>query len=209
MPNPSLKRTVRLRRFACAAGSPVTSVRRPQESLMVRPFYLSLAIAIAVALPAFAVSPYADQASRSIKSLSDEEIADYLSGKGMGLAKAAELNGYPGPAHVLELADQLALSPTQKVRTDKIFERMQAQAKSVGKRVIDEENKLDQLFASKNISSPLLHQTLGSIASLQAEVREIHLQAHLDEAQVLTEAQTMKYWHLRGYGGGAGHTHGH
>jgi hypothetical protein len=175
---------------------------------MVRPFYLSLAIAIAVPLPAIALSPYADQAARSIKSLSDEEIADYLSGKGMGLAQAAELNGYPDPAHVLELADRLALSQTQKERTEAIFERMQAQAKSVGRRLIDEENKLDQLFASKNISSPLLHQTLGSIASLQAEVSEIHLQAHLDEAQVLSDAQTMKYRHLRGYGSGAGHTHG-
>ena len=174
---------------------------------MFRYFYLALAIA-ALPLPATAASPYADQTARSIKSLSDDEIADYLSGKGMGLAKAAELNGYPGPAHVLELADQLALSPIQKEQTQALFERMQSQAKSVGKRLVDEENKLDQLFASKNISVALLHQALASIASLQAEVREIHLQAHLDEAQLLSEAQTMKYWHLRGYGGSAGHTHG-
>lgn len=176
---------------------------------MVRSLYLGLAIAIAASSPALALSPYADQTSRSIKSLSEDEIADYLSGKGMGLAKAAELNGYPGPAHVLELADQLALSPTQKEQTEAIFERMQTQAQSVGKRLIDEERKLDQLFASKNISPPLLHQTLDSIGSLQAEVREIHLQAHLDEAQVLSESQTMKYWHLRGYARGAGHTHAH
>jgi hypothetical protein len=176
---------------------------------MVRPLYLVLVITIILPIPALALSPYVDQTSRSIKSLSDEEVADYLSGNGMGLAKAAELNGYPGPAHVLELADQLALSPRQKERTDAIFERMQTQAKSVGKRLIEEERKLDELFASKTISSPLLHQTLGSIASLRAEVREIHLQAHLDEAQILSQAQTMKYWHLRGYDGSAGHEHSH
>ena len=174
---------------------------------MIRPLYLVLVIAIALPIPASATSPYVDQTSRGIKSLSDEEVADYLSGNGMGLAKAAELNGYPGPAHVLELADQLALSPNQKERTEAIFERMQSQAKSVGKRLIDEERKLDELFASKTISSPLLHQTLGSIASLRAEVREIHLQAHLDEAQILSQAQSTTYWHLRGYDDSAGHAH--
>ena len=175
---------------------------------MIRPLYLVLVIAIALPpIPASATSPYVDQTSSGIKSLSDEEVADYLSGNGMGLAKAAELNGYPGPAHVLELADQLALSPNQKERTEAIFERMQSQAKSVGKRLIDEERKLDELFASKTISSPLLHQTLGSIASLRAEVREIHLQAHLDEAQILSQAQSTTYWHLRGYDDSAGHAH--
>ena len=176
---------------------------------MNRCFYLGLAIVTALPLPTTAASPYADQTHRSIKSLSDEKVADYLSGKGMGLAKAAELNGYPGPAHVLELAEQLGLSPTQKTTTEAIYERMQMQAKSVGKRLIEEERKLDDLFASKNISPTLLHQTLASITSLQGEAREIHLRAHLDEAEVLTEAQTMQYWHLRGYGGSAGHTHAH
>jgi len=63
-------------------------------------------------------SPYIGQASREIKALSPQEISDYLSGKGMGLAKAAELNGYPGPAHVLELAAQLELTSEQKTKTE-------------------------------------------------------------------------------------------
>ena len=177
---------------------------------MIRSFDLFVAAALAFTIPAHAVSPYVDQTSRNIKALSDEEVADYLSGKGMGFAKAAELNGYPGPAHVLELADQLALSATQKETTQAIFERMQSGAKAVGQRLVDEERKLDELFLSRDISPRLLHQALDSIASLQGQVREIHLPAHLDEAEVLNEAQTMKYWHLRGYGGaGAGHSHGH
>src|SRR5688500_491116 len=45
-------------------------------------------------------APYAGQQSRDIKSLSEQEIAALLAGQGAGLAKAAELNGYPGPAHV-------------------------------------------------------------------------------------------------------------
>jgi hypothetical protein len=35
------------------------------------------------------VSPYAGQETRDIKSLSPEEVDAYLSGKGLGLAKAA------------------------------------------------------------------------------------------------------------------------
>jgi hypothetical protein len=50
-------------------------------------------------------NPYADQQTRSIKSLSEEDIAALLNGEGMGMAKAAELNGYPGPKHVLTLAN--------------------------------------------------------------------------------------------------------
>ena len=37
-------------------------------------------------------------------------VQSYLSGAGMGYAKAAELNRHPGPMHVLELADQLKLA---------------------------------------------------------------------------------------------------
>ena len=41
-------------------------------------------------------------------------VADLKAGRGMGLALAAELNGYPGPSHVLELADKLKLSAEDK-----------------------------------------------------------------------------------------------
>jgi hypothetical protein len=39
--------------------------------------------------------PYAGLAGRSIKALSEQQIADLQAGRGMGLALAAELNGYP------------------------------------------------------------------------------------------------------------------
>src|SRR5450755_4050645 len=116
---------------------------------MVRAFCFLGAMTLLVPVASFAASPYVDQTSRSIKALSDDEVADYLSGKGMGLAKAAELNGYPGPAHVLELANQLELSPTQRVKTEAIFERMQTSARETGRRLVDEERRLDELFVSK------------------------------------------------------------
>ena len=50
--------------------------------------------------------PYVGLQSRTIKALSAEQIADLRAGRGMGFALPAELNGYPGPLHVIELADQ-------------------------------------------------------------------------------------------------------
>ena len=59
-------------------------------------------------------SAYVGQQSRDIKALSDEDIAALRNGDGMGLAKAAELNGYPGPRHVVALVRQLRLSESRQ-----------------------------------------------------------------------------------------------
>lgn len=55
-------------------------------------------------------APYAGLQQRSVKALSDQQIGDLRAGRGMGLALAAELNGYPGPLHVLEFAEKLGLT---------------------------------------------------------------------------------------------------
>ncbi len=44
--------------------------------------------------------PYAGLQARPVKALSDQQIADLKAGRGMGLALAAELNGYPGPGYM-------------------------------------------------------------------------------------------------------------
>jgi Spy/CpxP family protein refolding chaperone len=145
-------------------------------------------------------SPYIGQESREIKALSPQEISDYLSGKGMGLAKAAELNGYPGPAHVLELAAQLELTSEQKTKTEALFETMQARAIMLGKELVQEERALDRLFASRTVSSETLENVLARIGRLQGQVRRVHLDAHLKQTALLTSAQIDKYDRLRGYG---------
>ena len=73
-----------------------------------------LIASIAFVTSVHAQTPYAGMQARSIKALSDQQIADLGAGRGMGLALAAELNGYPGPSHVLELADKLDLSADQQ-----------------------------------------------------------------------------------------------
>ena len=69
-------------------------------------------------------NPYAGQQARSIKALSPENIDELRTGAGMGLAKPAELNGYPGPLHVLALAQELRLTLGQMREVTYIRERM-------------------------------------------------------------------------------------
>jgi len=144
-------------------------------------------------------SPYAGQETRQIKALSAEDVSSYLAGKGMGLAKTAELNGYPGPLHVLELAEQLKLSAQQKAKTQELYNAMQAKAIEAGRALIDAEQKLDRLFASRAISPDLLDSSLKEIGALQAKVRGIHLEAHLQQAGILDAEQVARYNALRGY----------
>jgi len=158
-------------------------------------------------------SAYVGQESRDIKALSPQEIDSILAGKGMGFAKAAELNGYPGPAHVLELADKLELAPEQRARTQAIFERMESSAKSLGAQLIEAERNLELLFRSRTIEPASLRTAVERVASLQAQVRVAHLQAHLEQTAVLTAAQASTYSRLRGYGAPSsshkGHGHKH
>lgn len=153
-------------------------------------------------------SPYAGQETRDIKSLSAVEVDAYLTGKGLGMAKAAELNGFAGPRHVLELASELALTPEQRAQTETLFASMQLKASTLGRALVDKERQLDQLFASRAITSESLKEALDEIGSLQARLRGAHLEAHLAQSAILTAGQNARYVQLRGYGGAhmhAGH----
>lgn len=152
-----------------------------------------------------AQSPYVGQELREIKALSPQEIADYRAGKGMGLAKSAELNGYPGPAHVLELAVQLELTAEQRAKTEALFQKMQSSAVTLGKELVEEERALDQLFASRSVNAAILASSLAHIGRLQAQLRQVHLEAHLEQTALLTPQQVAKYIQLRGYGSTSGH----
>jgi len=145
-------------------------------------------------------SSYAGQEQRAIRALSPQDVKMYLEGHGMGLAKAAELNHYPGPRHVLDSATELKLSHEQFTRTQQIFEAMHNSAVTLGKRIVEKEKQLDSLYATQKISEAQLRAVVGEIAGLQGELRIVHLNAHLEMKKVLTPAQTAKYDELRGYG---------
>src|SRR5712692_118926 len=169
---------------------------------MKKSFWLTLFLL--APLPAFAQehhSPYAGQQAREIKALSEDEVQAYLTGQGMALAKAAELNQYPGPLHVLELAPQLQLSEAQKLQTEKIRAAMLSEATSLGQSIVEKERELDALFARGKIDDSKLRAAVGDIARLQGELRTAHLRAHLELKPILTPEQVKRYNELRGYEG--------
>jgi Spy/CpxP family protein refolding chaperone len=146
-----------------------------------------------------ASSPYVGQEKHEIKALSKAEIDGYLSGDGMAFAKVAELNRYPGPRHVLDLADQLQLSAEQRKRTQAIFEGMKSQALSLGKQLVEKEQLLDSRFAEGTISEAELERLVTEVSFIQGKLRTVHLRAHLAQRAVLTRDQIRIYDSLRGY----------
>jgi len=152
-------------------------------------------------------SPYAGMETRDIKALSESDIEGLLSGAGMGYAMAAELNGYPGPKHVLELADELALTDEQREQTEALFAAMQNEAIVFGKKLIALESELDAAFASNEIDSGLILALTSQIGAVESMLRAAHLKTHLEMTPLLSMHQQHMYQQLRGYGEG-GMDHG-
>lgn len=169
---------------------------------------LSLLLA---ATPAFAqhAQPYAGQHGREVKSLSAEEVRQYLDGAGMGYAKPAELNSYPGPLHVLELADELKLTAGQRAQTQALRDAHQAQARAIGAKRVESERALDALYATGQMDEAALAGAVRAAAVLEGEYRLSHLETHRRMRALLTDEQVARYNRLRGYGAGeGGHQHG-
>jgi Spy/CpxP family protein refolding chaperone len=148
---------------------------------------------------ATAQSPYAGMQTRSIKALSQQQLSDLGAGRGMGMALAAELNGYPGPSHVLERADELDLTIDQRGRVKALFDAMKAEAITIGSALIEQEAALDRQFANRVVTAESLKAAIATVALTQGELREIHLKYHLSTADILTARQMQKYAELRGY----------
>lgn len=152
--------------------------------------------------------PYAGQQEREIKALSPQEVQQYLAGAGMGYAKPAELNRYPGPTHVLELADKLALTQEQRTTTKALMDAHKAEARAVGAKRVEAERALDTLFASGNVDGEALGRAVRTAAVLEGEYRLSHLETHRRMRVLLTEEQIARYDQLRGYAAGGAHHQG-
>jgi hypothetical protein len=142
--------------------------------------------------------------TRPIKALSEQQMADLAAGRGMGLALAAELNGYPGPSHVLEeLADKLNLSTDQRASVQRLFDAMKAEAVPLGSKLIEQEADLDRQFAGHTVTPESLKASTAAVAATQGVLRETHLRYHLSTVALLSPGQMRRYAELRGYGGQA------
>ena len=174
----------------------------------------ALALALALLAPAGGASgaepsAYAGRQEATIKALSAEQIDDFMNGRGMGLALAAELNGYPGPRHVLELAGELALTPAQLARTRALFQEMRLRAIALGEQILAREALLDELFAAGTATADTLHQTTAALGRLSGQLRAHHLDYHLAMRALLDARQIDEYQRLRGYAAAAGAAGGH
>lgn len=162
--------------------------------------WISAALLLTSAAATYAQTPYAGMQTRPVKALSEQQIADLSAGRGMGLALAAELNGYPGPAHVLELADKLSLSADQRASVQGLFDSMKAEAVPLGSKLIEQETDLDKQFASHTVTPDSLKASTAAVAATQGALRETHLKYHLSTAAILSPGQMQHYAELRGYG---------
>jgi hypothetical protein len=144
--------------------------------------------------------PYSGMQNRPIKALSDQQVADLKAGRGMGLALAAELNGYPGPSHLIELPDQLGLTSIQLSNLKGMFDAMRSETIPIGEELVAQEEELDRLFAENVISEQQLKAATENIGETQARLRNVHLRYHLRTRALLQPSQIRRYAELRGYG---------
>jgi hypothetical protein len=150
-------------------------------------------------------SPYRDQAATAIRALTQKEIEDLRIGRGMGLARAAELNSYPGPRHVLDAAQagQLHLTPVQGRTIQGLFDGMSREAQRLGALILKEEQNLEIEFQTGRITEADLQARVARIAALQGQLRAVHLKTHVATRAALTEQQVQHYNELRGYSAGS------
>ncbi len=144
-------------------------------------------------------SPYAGMQERKIKSLSEDDLKQLRRGAGWGLALPAELNGMPGPAHVLELKDELSLSAKQVEEVQSLFDDMKRQAIPIGEALIKAEQEIEAVFRAGAVNETTLRALLKTAEQARSELRFIHLSQHYKTKDILSDEQVTKYNQLRGY----------
>jgi hypothetical protein len=154
-------------------------------------------------------SPYAKFQGSAATGLLPQEVDALTQGEGMALALAAEVNGYPGPRHVLDAdaAGQLGLRPEQRTALTRTFDRMHGLAQAKGQEILEREGELATRFRHHHIDEAGLTEALGRISQLRAELRAIHLRAHLETEALLTPEQISRYETVRGYDAASPHRH--
>jgi Spy/CpxP family protein refolding chaperone len=167
----------------------------------------SYILALSVCLPISALAqhshgtqtPYAGLQTRAIKSLSENDIKELRQGGGWGLALPAELNGMPGPVHLVELKDRIPLTAEQVQKAQALVQEMRQAAIPAGERLIKAEAALEAAFAGGSVDESSLRRLLSEASSARTELRFIHLSQHLKTVQFLRPEQIKQYNVLRGY----------
>jgi len=135
----------------------------------------------------------------AIRSLTPEEIAQIERGEGAGFALPAELNGVPGPRHVLDLAHELGLSHQQETRVQAVYDQMRAAVIPAGRLYLDALQAVEEDFRTGMVTEAGLPDRVAKVKHAEAELVAAHLVAHLKTAEILTPDQISAYNRLRGY----------
>ena len=169
--------------------------------------FIAIILLLAAAGPVAAqpASPYAGQERNDISAFAPQDVNALLAGQGMGLAKAAELNGYPGPLHVIELAGPLSLTPQQLGSSRKLMEAHRARARTLGAELVTAERALDRLFKQRKASAASVLAASERVGAIQARLRAEHLNTHLAQTRLPAPEQVRRYAELRGYSEGSSH----
>jgi hypothetical protein len=157
--------------------------------------------------PAGSLAPRHDAHGSDVPSgLRADEIEELRQGHGMGQARVAEVQGYPGPRHVLDAwnAGKLSLTREQSVRIQAITHSMALEAQRLGALVLDAERSLALAFGTGEIDAPTLQAGVERITALRGELRLVHLRAHLETRALLGPEQLARYAELRGHRANAG-----
>lgn len=112
---------------------------------------------------------------------------------------------------MLDLATELELTSEQRKQTRTIYEAVKSQAAALGRQLVQKERELDAEFASGSIDADSLASLVSEIGELQAEIRRVHLAAHIEQKALLDHRQVELYDRLRGYSAAreSGHEHAH
>jgi len=129
-------------------------------------------------------------------SCQEEERPSIERGEGFGMGMPADHAGYPGPRHVLDLAANLHLTAEQRAAIEKLFAGMHEKALARGKELFEAEARLEQMFRDGRPEADLREQSFR-VDSIHAELRWIHLSAHLAAQKILTPDQIALYTRLR------------
>ena len=136
------------------------------------------------------------QGHQAAKACIDEFSKVVGEGRGFGLAFAADQNGYPGPAHVLELKDLLKLTAEQEAKARELYAGMRAELPK-STQLLDAERRLERLFAERTATEPAVRAAVAEVERARTEVRLVHLLAHVRTRDLLTEEQRRIYHEAR------------
>lgn len=119
------------------------------------------------------------------------------SGRGFGMAFAADQNGYPGPTHALELRESLGLTPAQVTTLETLTASMFEASRPGSRVLLDAEARLRKLFADGRATAGSVEALVREIERARADLRLVHLRAHLQTFDVLTPEQRRRYTEIR------------